>query len=155
WLAYTGASGTNSWNYYDVGLALYRMYYRTGKTIYLTQARQFTDYWWQWGIDHGYEIPVPRASGVVSQFLRAADGHPERFPGLYFMVNYWITQSLWDAPGTAGVDTREAGYAHWGAALGARLDPDSSNHTQYCTWLTTIGADWNSSLITDGSGNGY
>jgi hypothetical protein len=81
-LSWTAGSPSLSWNYYDVAIGLYRLYYRTGNATYQTQARAYADIQWQWVIDHGYNITYPRAASMISQFFRALDGHSERLPGL-------------------------------------------------------------------------
>lgn len=144
WWGLNAGAGGNSWNYYGVTVALYRLYYRTGQTKYLTWAEQFADYWWQWAIDHGSGSNVgnlPRAMDLQGQFLRAIDGHPERLPGLFALVKY-----LENLPGGGGAtvgqdcggvqlcDQREAGYTRLFAAFGAIADP--ANRATYCGWLT-------------------
>lgn len=139
-----------SWNYYDVAIGLYRLYYRTGNATYLTLARAYADVNWQWNLDHGYRRVYPRASAMISQFFRALDGHPERFPGLYnwitLQVPLWADNSL-----SPHNDNREAGYMLWDIALGAKTDPDLTRHTQYCSWLATYTNIWNTVQAPDGS----
>ena len=140
------------WNYYDVAIALYRLYYRTGNTQYQTWARQYADIEWQWVLDHGYRIEVcPRSSTMLSQFFRALDGHPERLPYLYNWIA--LEEPRWNPSGSPNVDNREAGYMFWAAALGAKVDPytNTARHTQYCSWLTTYGPEWESAQAADGS----
>lgn len=140
-----------TWHYYDVPIALYRLYYRTLNTTYLTQARQFADIVWQWTIDHGYRYVYPRGSSMISQFFRALDGHSERFPYLYLVVQNQVTGFANSAAACPYCDNREAGYGLWGVALGAKTDPDATRHTQYCSWLTTLVPYWNASQQSDGS----
>ena len=139
-----------TWNYYDVAIGLYRLYYRTGNATYQTQARAYADIQWQWVIDHGYRAVSPRAGSMISQFFRALDGHSERLPGLYNWVS--LVQGAWANPaGSPNIDNREAGYALWDIALGAKTDPDATRHAQYCSWLSTYTATWNSKQSADGS----
>src|SRR5262249_21214934 len=140
WWGYGGYQPTN-WNFYDLFLAIYRLYYRTGDTTYLNYARQLADLWWQWSLDHGFEGQYPRNAALAGQFARAVDGHPERFPGLYQQVYSLVELVHFDSPGP-GFDAREAGYTHWGVALGAELDSDAVRHAQYCSWLNTITPAW-------------
>lgn len=147
WVAQTPAV---TWNYYDVAIGLYRLYYRTGNTTYQTQARAFADINWQWVIDHGYTFPNPRAASMISQFFRALDGHSERFPGLYNEITNLVR--LWGDPtASPAIDNREAGYTLWDVALGAKTDTDPTRHAQYCTWLATFVPTWNSVQAADGS----
>ena len=148
--SWTGESPSVSWNYYDVAIGLYRLYYRTGNATYQTQARAYADIQWQWVIDHGYRFVSPRAASMISQFFRALDGHSERFPGLYNNVSTLVR--LWADPSASpAIDNREAGYTLWDVALGAKTDTDSTRHAQYCSWLSTYTATWNSKQSADGS----
>src|SRR5437867_4945490 len=134
---------------------MYRLYYRTGITDYQTYARQFADYWWQWAIDHGRTSIVPRAAALQSQFIRALDGKPERLPDLQKLVAYYAAPEQFyityphDANGR-NFDAREAGYATWFTALGALSDSDPARHSNYCNWLATRTASWNTWQHADG-----
>ena len=108
-LAWLNGNPSTIWNYYDVGIALYRLYYRTGNNVFQTQARQFADIHWQWMLDHGYNFPYPRAASMVSQFFRALDGHSERLPGLYVEISN-LVRLFADPSGSPNIDNREAGY---------------------------------------------
>jgi hypothetical protein len=143
--SWTVENPTLSWNYYDVAIGLYRLYYRTGNSTYQTQARAYADITWQWTLDHGYRPVAPRAASMVSQFFRVMDGHTERLPGLYNFIG--IIVPGWAANG----DLREAGYTLWDVALGAKIDTDPTRHAQYCSWLSTYTSRWNSIQSADGS----
>jgi len=148
--SWTTENPSMTWNYYDVAIGLYRLYYRTGNTTYQTQARAYSDIQWQWTLDHGYRIVSPRASSMISQFFRAMEGHSERFPGLY----NWISLEVppWAVPDNIpNIDNRESGYMLWNIALGAKTDPDPARHAQYCSWLNTFVPVWNSKQSADGS----
>lgn len=149
-LAWTQTNPIVTWNYYDVGIALYRLYYRTLNATYLTQARAYADIQWQWVIDHGYTYPYPRAASMISQFFRAGEGHSERFPGLYTEVTK-LVQLFGDPSNSPAIDNREAGYTLWDVALGAKTDTDPTRHAQYCSWLTTYVPTWNAKQSADGS----
>jgi hypothetical protein len=156
WWGIGAGNGTgNNWNYYDVCLSLYRLYYRTGLTKYLTQAGQFADIWWEWAIDHGRAGIPPRVAGLQGQFVRALDGHAERLPDLQTMANNYLpagvlhVQFPHDLKGTA-FDAREAGYATWYQALGALADTDSSRHATYCSNLRAIVPLWSTWQQPDG-----
>jgi hypothetical protein len=123
------------WTFYDLPLALYRLYYRTGISTYLTQARQIADYEWSWLEDHGYATPVPRGAGLLGQFLRALDGHSERLPPLYTLSSFlqgWQIGSY----RVPALDLREAGYTLWFEAAGSMADTDPARHSWYCTNVT-------------------
>jgi hypothetical protein len=149
-LAWLNGDPSTIWNYYDVGIALYRLYYRTGNNVFQTQATQFADIQWQWMIDHGYNFPYPRAASMVSQFFRALDGHNERFPGLYNEITN-LVRLFADPSASPDIDNREAGYTLWDVALGAKTDSDPTRHAQYCSWLSTYVPTWNSVQSADGS----
>ena len=143
---WTAENPSQVWNYYDVAIALYRLYYRTGNAQYLTWARQFADIQWQWVLDHGYRTVSPRAGAFVSQFFRAGEGHSERLPGLYNWIS--ITVPSWATNG----DLRESGYTLWDIALGAKVDTNATRHAQYCSWLSTYTASpWIANQNADGS----
>lgn len=144
-LCWTNGNPTQVWNYYDVSIALYRLYYRTGTTQYQTWARQFADIQWQWVLDHGYNPVSPRAGAMVSQFFRAGEGLSIRLPGLYNLISIWVP--LW----ATNADLRESGYTFWGEALGAKVDTDATRHAQYCSWQTTYAPHWTSTQNADGS----
>lgn len=138
------------WNYYDVAIGLYRLYYRTLTTTYQTDARAYSDIQWQWVIDHGYRLVAPRAGAMISQFLRASEGLSGRWPGLFNWISLQVPQ--WANPAASpAIDNREAGYVLWDIALGAKNDTDPTRHAQYCTWLGTYVPTWNSVQAPDGS----
>lgn len=149
-LAWLNGNPSTIWNYYDVGIALYRLYYRTGNSVFQTQARQFADIQWQWMLDHGYSYPYPRAASMVSQFFRALDGHSERFPGLYVEISK-LVPSWADPSGSPNIDNREEGYTLWDISLGAKTDSDPTRHAQYCSWVSTYVPTWISVQSADGS----
>jgi hypothetical protein len=148
-LSWTAASPSVTWNYYDVAIGLYRLYYRTGNAQYQTWARQYADITWQWTLDHGYNYPYPRAASMISQFFRALDGHSERFPGLYTEVTKLV--QFGDPSASPAIDNREAGYVLWDVALGAKTDADPTRHAQYCSWLSAYTSTWNAKQSADGS----
>jgi len=148
---WTTENPSTVWNYYDVAIALYRLWIRTGNATYLTQARAYADIQWQWTLDHGYRRQLaPRAAAMISQFFRVTEGHTERLPGLYT----WISSEIprWADPSASpAIDNREAGYVLWDIALGAKVDTDPTRHAQYCSWLSTYTSIWNSVQAPDGS----
>lgn len=132
---------SNNYNYYDTALAAYRLYWRTGIVTYLTYARQMADYWWEYVLDHGRASGPPRGFSLQSQFIRALDGKPERFPDLYTLIEYFRTGYYGVLPTSLTnignhFDPREVGYITWYMALGAMSDPNAGRHTNYCNNLT-------------------
>ena len=147
---WTTENPSTVWNYYDVAIGLYRLYYRTGNATYQTQARAYADIQWQWVIDHGYRFVAPRTGSFISQFFRVTEGHTERLPGLYQLISGLV--GLWANPANSpAIDNREAGYVLWDVALGAKVDTDPTRHAQYCSWLSTYTNTWNLVQAPDGS----
>jgi hypothetical protein len=128
--------------YYDGALAMYRNYFATGLAFYLNMARFYADQWWQWGFDHGNANPFPRSLNIMSQILRALDGHPERFGGaanggpgsggIYATMYWFMVQDPFYPP---GIDNRESGAVLMYDGALALADPDATRHAQYCSWL--------------------
>ena len=148
--SWTTENPSVTWNYYDVAIALYRLYYRTGNTKYQTQARQYADITWQWSLDHGFRSVAPRASTMLSQFFRAGEGHTERLPGLYNWIAFQVPR--WADMSTAPLaDVREGGYILWDVAIGAKIDTDPTRHAQYCSWLSNYTTKWGPAQYSDGS----
>jgi len=132
---------SNSIHYYDVPLALYRAYVRTGNSIYLTYAQQFADIVWQWVLDHGYaKSTAPRNMSMISQYYRALElggsALANRMAGLAILAAYLDTS--WYGPSAIpNQDLRDGvGYPLWSFATGARTDPNSTQHSTYCGYLT-------------------
>ncbi|HWE51159.1 MAG TPA: hypothetical protein VG273_15310 [Bryobacteraceae bacterium] len=141
------AQPSNSLDYYDNVLALYRVYYRTGIDTYLDQARKFADNWWKYAADYGYAISAPRVIGLLGLIARAVDGRPDMWPGIDFNLNYpWGPVQMLDVktpqPMGASMDGREAGYMTRFAARAAALMPGADKKTFYCGRLHNIVANW-------------
>ncbi len=134
-------STTTSWNYYDVVLALYRLYYRSGVDTYLINARQLADEWYTYPLDGGrafnngnYTPQGARTPAPLGLMARALDGRPEMWldssaagapiplstpisgiKGIIDILDYsFITRFFASAtePFTF-FDPRETGYAAW------------------------------------------
>jgi hypothetical protein len=138
---------SNSIDYYDNVLALYRVYYRTGIDTYLNQARQLADNWWKFGADHGYDIAAPRAIGLLGMIARALDGRPDMWAGIDYYLNYpWGANQMFDVktPQPVGVslDGREIGYLTRYVARAAALSPNAEKRALYCGKLHNIIANW-------------
>jgi hypothetical protein len=142
-------ANNNPWGFYDPGLALYRMYLRTGNTQYLTTFRNYADTWWTWALDQGGRIlNPPRGMSLASQFVRALDGHPERLPPLYAEIKLSFEFNLLTE--VDGNDNREPGYMLLFAAIGARADTDPVRQADYCSIVTTHVNEWLSTQRPEG-----
>jgi hypothetical protein len=139
---YTGQP-SNNLNYYDVVHALYKLYYRTNLTRYLTEARTFADNWYQFATGQGYYYGAPRAMAYLGMEDRAIDGHSTIWKALEQYFTYPTSSvSLFQTstPQSVGFqfDTRETGYAVRYMARMAALDPDAGWHATACSYLHNI-----------------
>jgi hypothetical protein len=135
----------NNLNYYDVVHALYKLYYRTGLTKYLTEARTFADNWYQFATGQGYYYGAPRAMSYLGMIDRAIDGHPSIWKALdqYFSYSTQLGNFQFTTPQSVGYqfDTRETGYLVRYMARMAALDPDPGWHTTACSYLHNVVAN--------------
>ena len=147
---YWGASYRNHANYYDNVLALYALYYRTGDPLYQTHARALADAWWSMPrIDMGSEypeathasfFPEPRDHAFLGLVLRALDGRPEMWTGLYHMLEYYahsmgIVRAM---PYNNVGDMREMGYWITAMSLCSLYAPAEGVITGGTFWDTSI-----------------
>jgi hypothetical protein len=144
----------NGYNFYDMGMALYRLYLRTGTTAYLTAFRNTTDIWFKWALKSaGYEnVGTPRAASILSQFVRMldpGDPQPQRFAPMYTMIQNNFTFHNQVFPD--GFDNREPGYMLLFAAAGSIADPDATRHAAYCTMTSDAANLWITSYAANGS----
>jgi hypothetical protein len=167
-------SGSNNWNYYDVVLALYRLYYRTSLDVYLTAARQLADNWWIYPLDGGraynngaYPPPGPaRGASLLGMMMRALDGQPGHqlgvaavgapssvagIKGAVDTIFGAAVTAYFNPPYDPGdiVDGREIGYGIWDSVAYAYLF-DSSYDTQ--NYNAILGANSLSSRYHAGYG---
>lgn len=128
-----GYPNTNNWDFYDAVLAMYRVYYATGNTDYLTYARDLADRWWVYGMDHCYDNGLLWIyKSIAGLILRAEDGQSIWWPNI---INHLTLKSTFpSSPVTAGysIDARERGYELEFDAIAAMLAPDSGNRTTMC-----------------------
>ena len=107
---YNDGNGWNSdtyinFNYYDLGLCLYVLYYRTGDAKYLADARKVADSWWK--SPHIKEGTIrtfdtftytPRNASVGGLILRALDGRPEMWDWINAYTRYqfdvWVKSRI-------------------------------------------------------------
>lgn len=119
-----GCTYCNHANYYDsFVLALYALYYRTGDSSYLTQARIWADQWWEFPriargttmvqnhID-GSGFFEGRSHALLGLIVRALDGRPEIWKGLSHFYEWYAYYN--DRNSTGNFDNigdgRELGY---------------------------------------------
>jgi hypothetical protein len=155
---------STNYNYYDVVLAFYSTYFRTGLTQYLRAASNLADYW----IEMPY-IDYYRSSGgnVLAGRIKALAGLTIRYllnssanylAGIQNAAAYWVTtyptlptqtmQNCMPRPSGGGAcpssnsvfpyDTRDLlGYPVWQVALAALYDTNSTNVTADKAWLSS------------------
>jgi hypothetical protein len=129
----------SSWNFYDCVLGHYREWRRSGLEIYHQYATALADWWYHYGLNHGYRIPFPKSAGLDGLILRAIDGKPAYWDGILYFLRYpigWTYQFTQGpvAPGST-IEPRESGYALRAAALVARLHPSSTVRTEFCGYV--------------------
>jgi len=133
-------SSQTSWNYYDAVHGLYQQYWRTGKTEFLTCARDLADKYWTYTLDSGdicdtgTDCVPNRAQSLVGMMLRANDGVSSMWPGIVKLVDEdyagWLAGQQMDGLDVM-IDPRESGYAYWFLTSAAALHPDSSQRATY------------------------
>ncbi len=132
------AMGRITFNYYDNGLALYALYYRTGIDEYRTAARKLEDMWWTcpyvdrgnaFNYTPGSNTPVSgfwnvesRTTAPLGMVLRAVDGAPEMFTGLRHLWDLKIFQLSSPQFFGSAADHREEGFSLDTLALCASFD---------------------------------
>jgi K319L-like, PKD domain len=124
-------------NYYDIGLAHYAFYFRSGFKQALTSARNLEDYWLRYPENaQGDAGGNPRDRGVLGVVAAAVlDGdRTSNWSGLRTFAQAGLTvaqQNYCDA------DMRESGYQLSWLALAAQFDPDPVQRAKWQTGLTT------------------
>ena len=125
-------------NYYDLGLALYTGYYRTGNQQLLAYARKVADSWWLgtprsgtfMNFDQSF---APRNSSLGTLMLRALDGRPEMWPWITAYVRYefqvWVGARYNNTELHYGV--RDGGYMLLYAAWLAKAHPDPTVRAEF------------------------
>jgi len=129
--------------YYDLGLSLYALYYRTGDPAHLALARKVTDSWWQFSPIGAGTTPIensmaPRNASIGGLMLRALDGRPEMWDWIQKYTRYQF--DLW-------IKRNQSANA---LAYGVR---DGSYMLLYATWLGKVLPD-SFPLVGGGTGNG-
>jgi hypothetical protein len=127
-------------NYYDLGLALYGAYYRTGDPTLLSYARKVADSWWldvpRQGTNTNWDNTyAPRGASLGGLMLRALDGRPEMWPWIVgytrHMYDIWLGNHLNDSQLYYGV--RDGGYMLLYAAWLAKVSPDPAIRAEFTT----------------------
>ena len=148
---YNDGNGWNSdiyinLNYYDLGLCLYGLYYRTNDPKYLADARKIADSWWK--SPHIKEGTIrtfdtfthtPRNSSLGGLILRALDGRPEMWDWINAYTRYqfdvWLKSRIKNPQ----------------LYLGVR---DGAFMLQYATWLAKALPDTFPRQTSGGAVNG-
>ena len=118
-------------NYYDIGLAHYAFYFRSGFTQALTSARNLEDYWLRYPENgQGDAGGNPRDRGVLGVFAAAVlDGdRASNWSGLRTLAGQGLAAALRN---DCDEDLRESAYQLSWLALAAQFDP---NPTQRANW---------------------
>lgn len=127
---------TTNWNFYDNVLAMYRLYYRTGLTNYLTGAQTLADRWYVYGLDHFKETGFLWIyKSMIGMALRATDAHPEWWPAF---SDYLVKRSTFpSSPVSVGysLDGRERGYELGADAAVAMGDSDPTRRAAVCALI--------------------
>ena len=69
--------------FYESGLAVGRLYAKTGLQKYKTQFHSFCDNWWTYGLGSGWGYPIPRNSGLHTMLACASDPTYNAPPGMW------------------------------------------------------------------------
>src|SRR4029078_4819797 len=90
---------------------------------------------------HGYaKQTAPRNLSMISQYYRALElggsALTNRMAGLAIVALY-LNTSWYNPSSIPTQDLRDGvGYPLWDFAMGAKTDPDSTQHTTYCGYMT-------------------
>ena len=136
-----GYTGDFSPNYYDMGLAHYAFYFRSGFGQALTSARNIEDYWLRYPENaQGDAGGNPRDRGVLGVVAAAVlDGdRASNWSGLRTYAQQGLNTAM---KSSCDDDLRETAYQLSWLALAAQFDP---NPTQRATWQSGVaGASYN------------
>jgi hypothetical protein len=133
-------SGSNHVNYYDLVLAYYSLYYRSGRVEYRDMARTLAHRWYRSiSFDEGRVFPgrlqPPRDLGLLGLMWWALDVNPANFwPNVYPLLDHYA--STLASPGIVG-DPREEAFVLAYLSGAARLAPDAAKRQQYATSIVT------------------
>jgi len=155
-------NGSENNNYYDVVLAHYALYYRTGLTKYRDYARTLAERWWSNpGIYKGRvcllgygafgSCPPPRVralTGVMWWLYETSGDWADMYT---FLTDYVLPNEV--AIVTTIADDREAGYSLMQIATAALLgDNPTTNATYASAASTSVDARWVPQMNASGGG---
>ncbi|MDA0203802.1 MAG: hypothetical protein O3A53_19035 [Acidobacteria bacterium] len=135
--------GSNNNNYYDNVLALYALHYRTGLTIYRTQARALAVTWDDMpSINSGFGAETAGNNIAARQwsFTGLALWARESGQPNAWWDNWDARMAIWEASADSTADftdVREDGYAFAFVAIMARMHYDSAERTASAAVLTS------------------
>jgi hypothetical protein len=132
-----GYVGDFSPNYYDMGLAHYAFYFRSGLKQSLTAARNLEDYWLRYPENgQGDAGGNPRDKGMLGVFAAAVlDGdRASNWSGLRTFAQQGL---LTAQQNNCDQDLRETAYQLSWLALAAQFDPDPTQRAYWQNGLTT------------------
>jgi len=147
-----GYAGDFSPNYYDLGLAHYAFYFRSGMGRALKSARDIEDFW-----IHSPEIAqgdaggAPRSRSLLGVFAAAVlDGdRASNWPGLRSFAQSGVNVAI---ANNCDDDPRETAYQLSWLALAAQFDPDL---TQRDKWKASMDAAYARDNACKGSDNSF
>lgn len=146
-------------DYYEAGLGIIRLAEATNLDIYTNEAQGWCNTWFQYELDHGYNAPIPRASGwhtltaCASKFGQNWWGLPvTTSPGsglaysLTYNPNFINPTSAVSRDNLFGVDIRELANAASDAAIFTHAYP---SHTASPSATTTTWCGYSTNLINN------
>ncbi len=131
-----GYTGDYSPNYYDMGLAHYAFYFRSGQKQALTSARNIEDYWLGYPeISQGDAGGSPRDRGVLGVVAAAMlDGdRASNWSGLRTFAQQGLRTAQ---ANNCNDDLRETAYQLSWLALAAQFDPDPAQRAKWQSGLS-------------------
>lgn len=147
-----GYVGDFSPNYYDMGLAHYAFYFRSGLRQALTSARSIEDYWIHYPeIAEGEAGGIPRRESITGVYAATLlDGdRASNWPGLRSYAKAGVTVAQ---ANNCDDDPRETAYELSWLALAAQFDPDPAQRQQ---WQTAMASAYSRDNGCKGTDNSY
>jgi len=139
-----GQGSSAGWGFYDMNVANYRMYLRTGDSDYFDAFNEWAEDDWLWNFKSGAVegMNPPRWYPMLSAFIRAnimggaGAGGEARLAAIKVMIGLNYTFNI--GARISGQDNREPGVTLNWMAMGAIADSDATRHAYYCTTLKTL-----------------
>jgi hypothetical protein len=147
-----GYAGDFSPNYYDLGLAHYAFYFRSGMQQSLKSARDIEDFWIHYpDIAEGEAGGAPRSRSLLGVFAAAVldDDRGSNWPGLRTFAQSGVNVAN---ASNCDDDPRETAYELSWLALAAQFDPDPA---QRANWQASMAAAYARDNACKGSDNSY